>query len=286
MLARADRTGNNAPVGNLDRVVLRSSDGRITAHVDPVHGGRLARLTVDDRALLVEADHPEAHGPLAWGCYPMAPYCGRVRDSRLRFRDRVHDLPRTAAPHSIHGVTFDRPWRVTAHDTTSVEMRIDLDDRWPFNGRVTHEVRVDDGGLTMRLTLDADEDMPAMLGWHPWFVKPDRSPTELRTMLRRDAAGIATAARVERPFGVVDDCFDRPLVAPGDHVDEFLRLRVLGVDLALSSDCSHWVLFDVPAHATCVEPQSGPPNQVNDDPRVVRAGESSSRWFRIGVERP
>ena len=108
----------------------------------------------------------------------------------------------------------------------------------------------------------------------------------LQVLFVDDGSTDATAARIERPFGVVDDCFDSPLVAPGDHVDEFLRLRVLDVDLALSSDCSHWVLYDVPAHATCVEPQSGPPNQVNDDPRVVRPGESSSRWFRIGVERP
>jgi aldose 1-epimerase len=60
-------------------------------------------------------------------------------------------------------------------------------------------------------------------------------------------------------------------------------MRVDSVPLALSSDCSHWVLYDEPAHATCVEPQSGPPNQISDDPVTLRAGESLSRWFRVEV---
>lgn len=275
MLAHGDRTGNNARVDNHDRVDLRSGDGRVVVHVDHEHGGRIADIVVDGVSLLVGADDNGAHHPLGWGCYPMVPYCGRVRDARLIFRDREHQLPRSAEPHSIHGTLFDVPWRVLSRDTSSVDMRAELDPPWPFRGRVTHQISVDSTSVTMRVLLDADDDMPAMIGWHPWFRKPERSPDQLRSMLRRDPAGIATSEIVERRPGTVDDCFLAP--------DDSLTMRVEGVSLRLSSDCSHWVVYDEPTHATCVEPQSGPPNQINDRPVVVGGGEQMSRWFRIEV---
>jgi aldose 1-epimerase len=133
----------------------------------------------------------------------------------------------------------------------------------------------------MSLTVEADEDMPAMVGWHPWFRKPERSPVGLVSMLRRDRAGIATNECVHRPAGPIDDCFVGRFDGRTNDVDELLTFRVANVDLDLSSDCTHWVLYDEPSHATCVEPQSGPPNQVNDAPVVLVAGESMTRWFRI-----
>lgn len=283
MLARGDRTGNNARVGNHDLVVIRSKDGRIVADIDPARGGRIARLSVDGLSLLIGADHPDAHDPLGWGCYPMVPYCGRVRDARFSFGGREHDLPKSAQPHSIHGTTFDRAWSTIASDSSSVEMRTDLGPKWPFGGRATHRVWIDRTTVTMSLTVEADEDMPAMVGWHPWFRKPEMSPLGLTSMLRRDDAGIATAELVDRPTGPVDDCFVGRFAGGLDEPDELLTMRIDSVPLALSSDCSHWVLYDEPAHATCVEPQSGPPNQISDDPVTLRAGESLSRWFRVEV---
>lgn len=287
MLARADRTGNNARVGNHDLVVIRSADGRIVADVDPAHGGRVAQLTVDGSPLLIDSSHPDAHEPLGWGCYPMVPYCGRVRDARFSFDDRVHRLPASAEPHAIHGTTFDREWRTIESDPSSVEMRTELGPHWPFRGRSTHRVSVEHGALVMSLTVEADETMPAMVGWHPWFRKPERSPIGLVSMLRRDDVGIATTEIVDRPAGTVDDCFvgrfSGRFGGRSNDTDEFLTMRFETVSLLLASDCSHWVLYDEPTHATCVEPQSGPPNQIADDPVILGAGESLSRWFRIGV---
>lgn len=281
MLARGDRTGNNDRVGNSLTIDLRSDDGHLFASIDPVLGGRLTRLSFDGTPLLIDAGHPRAVHPLGWGCYPMVPYCGRVRDARLSFGGRSHDLPVSADPHSIHGTTFDRRWDVVDADESSVELCTDLGPHWPFLGHVVHHVSLGPGSLSLRLTVEAGEDMPVMVGWHPWFVKPDSSPTELRTMLRRDDSGIATNERVVRPAGPVDDCFVGRFDGRSSDADELLTFRIANVDLGLSSDCTHWVLYDEPRHATCVEPQSGPPNQVNDAPVVLTAGESMTRWFRI-----
>ncbi|GDX26058.1 hypothetical protein LBMAG12_04320 [Actinomycetes bacterium] len=94
-------------------------------------------------------------------------------------------------------------------------------------------------------------------------------------MLQRDREGITTTQEVEPPQSPVDDCFIKP---QGD-----VTLTVNEQRLTLTSDCSHWVIFDKPENATCIEPQSGPPNASNDSPFVLIAGETFRRWFDIEV---
>jgi aldose 1-epimerase len=49
----------------------------------------------------------------------------------------------------------------------------------------------------------------------------------------------------------------------------------------VESECDHWVVFDVPAEATCVEPQSGPPDAFNLTPHVVTPRSPLSRTMTI-----
>ena len=41
------------------------------------------------------------------------------------------------------------------------------------------------------------------------------------------------------------------------------QLCIGDVGIELRSNLSHWVIFDELPYATCVEPQSGPPNEFN-----------------------
>ena len=75
-----------------DPIVLESTTARLT--IDPAAGGRLASLVVAGSELLVT----EGMGPIMWGCYPMAPFAGRIRDGRFTFDGREHTLPREARP--------------------------------------------------------------------------------------------------------------------------------------------------------------------------------------------
>jgi aldose 1-epimerase len=57
---------------------------------------------------------------------------------------------------------------------------------------------------------------------------------------------------------------------PGPWDDAFTGLRANPVlawpgrlRLELESTCRWWVVYSMPAHAICVEPQSGPPDAVN-----------------------
>jgi aldose 1-epimerase len=244
-------------------------------------GGRLGSLVVDGRELLVDAS-PD--GPIYWGAYPMAPWAGRIRRGTFAFAGVEHHLPITMPPHAIHGVVYDRPWTVTGPDTIAIE----LDARWPFRGRVTQRFRLDTDGLEVSMTLEADEPQPVVLGWHPWFRRvlgagdgPARLAFEPGSMLLRDAEGISGGERVTPPAGPWDDCFtdlasDPVLEWPG-------RLR-----LTLSSTCRWWVVYTMPEHAICVEPQSGPPDAVTIASEVVVPGAPLThvmrwRWERLGA---
>ena len=257
-------------------LVLEAGDARVT--VLPEDGGRLGSVLVAGHELLV-TDNPH---PMQWGSYPMVPFAGRVRRGRLTFRGVDHGLPLGMPPHAIHGVVYDRPWRVDAPDAIS----IDLDARWPFRGRASQRFALDEDGLVTELTLEALEPMPATIGWHPWLrrvlVRGD-APVVVRfeadEMLLRDAEGIPGGERVPPPAGPWDDAFT------GVHADPELewpgRLR-----LTLSSTCTWWVVYTAPEHAVCVEPQSGPPDGVNTAPFVVEPGSPLTHTMRWRWSRP
>lgn len=248
-------------------IIVESAE--VSARVSAADGARLVSLCFGGVETLVTR-----HGePLSWGCYPMVPYAGRVRNATLGFAGRTHDLRANAGRHSLHGTVFDVPWETVSVTATSATFTTTLGDDWPFAATVIHHVEVDSNGVTMRLVVHADEPQPIQVGWHPWFVKPDRLDHGCARMHPRDASGIASTAVTQIGPPPWDDCFLSDGATP--------RVEIAGVALRLSSDCSHWVVYDEPRHASCVEPQSGAPNGINDEPFVVGAGDILTRWFRI-----
>ncbi len=252
-------------------LVLEAGDAR--AVVRPGDGGRLGSLVVAGRELLVTVS-PD--GPVYWGSYPMAPWAGRIRHGRFAFDGVPHQLPITMPPHAIHGVVYDRPWVVTGEG----EIAIDLDERWPFRGRVAQRFALDADGLEVAMTLDAAEAMPVTMGWHPWFrrvLEPDAAPVRLAfaagSMLVRDAEGLPTGERVPPSAGPWDDAFTDVAAPPVLEWPGQLRLEI-------SSTCAWWVVYSQPESAICVEPQSGPPDAANLAPEVVVPGVSLTHTMR------
>jgi aldose 1-epimerase len=253
-------------VTRADRLILEAGDARLI--VSPADGGRMTSLEVAGHELLVT----EGDGPIAWGCYPMAPVAGRIRDGRFDLDGRAVTLARNLPPHAIHGTVFDRSWTVTGPDSLS----IDLGPGWPFAGRVQQRFALRPDGLTANLTLEADKPMPGAIGWHPWFRRVlsgtsvhrlgPSAPAELdfqaSRMYRRDDSGLPTGELIAPSAGPWDDCF----------IDVALPIRLtwpqtLVVDI--SSNLDHWVIYDEPADAICVEPQSAPPDFPSISPRLI-----------------
>ena len=218
---------------------------------------------------------------MRWGSYPMAPFAGRIRHGRFSFRGPRRTSCRSGMPpHAIHGVVWDRPWRVDDATTLS----IDLDDRWPFRGRVVQRFALDEDSMTFELTLEAAEPMPATIGWHPWFrrtLEPGGPPVGLDfaadEMLVRDAEGMPTGERVAAAAGPWDDAFTGVHARPGADVAGHAAPRAVARP-ARGGSCTRR-----PPHAVCVEPQSGPPDAVNGAPEVVEPGRAARRTRCAGA---
>jgi aldose 1-epimerase len=257
--------------------LLLSAPG-VEVIVDLAAGGRVASLLVDGRELLKTS----RDGPRDWGSFPMAPYAGRVRDAEFVFDGELRRLPATLPPHAIHGTVLDRAWRAIDDSTIG----IDLGPDWPFRGRVIQRFELTSDSLGCRMEIQADERMPASIGWHPWFIRRIPGLTgeleldvEPGAMYVRDAAGIATGELVPPTPRPWDDSFTALRRPPVLRWPGFLELTI-------ESDCPDWVIYTEPTEALCVEPQTAPPNALNADPAIVEPGrpltaEMTWRWRRI-----
>ena len=75
------------------------------------------------------------------------------------------------------------------------------------------------------------------------------------------------------PPGPWDDCFTELAHEP--------VLRWGDFSLRLSSSADHWVVYDGPEHAICVEPQTGAPDAHNSAPDVLDTGEHQLTTFTL-----
>ena len=249
--------------------------GALSVVIAPEAGGRVAQIRHDGLEWLV--GHDDDHqAMIAWGSYPMLPWAGRIRHGQFGFDGQRYALPINLGAHAIHGVGLALPWRVDGHGPHDAELSLDLpqDERWPFGGRAHQRFEVTERALRMESSVTAGKQgMPVTLGWHPWFRKPDCLDFAPTRAYPRDDEGIACLPLIDPPASPWDDCFinTRPV-----------ELQRAGQRLRLSSDCGHWVVYDEPAHATCVEPQSGPPDAFNLGlARNLAPEESLSAWFLL-----
>lgn len=264
----------------------------------------MAQIAVDGIELLVgrsdvndgSQDASPARGSLAWGSYPMAPWAGRIRHGRFRYRGTDHELRLNqqdgpdADPerrHAMHGTVFDTAWRVDEQTETSATMSCSLTQPgsgWALGGTARQTIEILDGQVRCDLSIETDHasdasgaDRPFLgeIGWHPWFRKPASVTFHPDAMYERDAIGLPTGHLVEPSTGPWDDCFvnTSPVTL---HYE-----RDIAPDVTVSSDCDHWVVYDEPAHATCVEPQSGPPDAFTIRPRLVTAHHPLRRTMNI-----
>ena len=248
--------------------------GRLEVALAPEAGGRIAQIRYDGMDWLIGPDDG-VPATIAWGCYPMVPWAGRVRGGRFDFDGLPHALPVNFGGHAIHGIGFSRPWRIDTLDADSATLSLALprDTYWPFGGTATQSVQLSDNRLHLELAVQAGEQaMPVVLGWHPWFRKPDRLTFTPAAMYPRDGEGIATLPCVAPVPGPWDDCF----IAGGE-----IALTRAGQRLHLTADTDHWVVYDAAAHATCVEPQTGPPDAFTLAPRVLPPGQQHRLCFDL-----
>jgi len=254
-----------------EHITLTAGDAEVD--VLPGNGGRVGGLRVGGVELLRQGER--------FGCFPMVPWCGRIREGRFRDGATVRQMPLNAPPHAMHGTARDAAWRVARTGADEAVLTYDLAEPWPYPGRVTQQFALTADSLTLTMSVETYESsFPAQIGWHPWF---NRSLGGADVAIgfapawqeERGEDHLPTGHRVDPEPGPWDDCFGMPggvdvtLTWPGQ-----LELRVTSRE--------EWVVvYDEQREAVCVEPQTGPPDGLNTHPRLVtplEPLEASTTW--------
>lgn len=236
--------------------LLELSSGDAIARVDPGNGGRLICLEVAGTELLSGAESGRV-GPagILNGCFPMAPFVGRLARARFTFDGQEWQVPEVLDGHAIHGLVYDRPWTVIGEAALS----ICFDERWPFGGSAQQSFELTPSSLTIRIAITNDErPMPAVAGFHPWFRRVAFGHDALLTFnasrrYRRDASGIPTKLTTDLGSRPWDDSFVGVRTPPSLRWGEAL-------ELVIDSRAEHWIVCETDRRAICVEPLSGPVN--------------------------
>lgn len=245
--------------------MIKLATKHCSVEIDTIHGGRIAQLTVDGLDLLVTQNT----NPLAWGSYPMAPWVGRLRNGKFIYQTREYCFPLNMPPHAIHGTCFDRAWQVDEQSATHCCLSTSLGNTWPFAGFCKQVISLGEKSLSFSLSVHSEKDsFPASLGWHPWFVRQlKRGETAALHFSANkkyvcDETQIPTQTFVEQGQGPWDDCF---IEVQGNPAITWAK----ALHLTIESTCDHWVVYNMPEHALCVEPQTAAANVLNNSAFIV-----------------
>jgi aldose 1-epimerase len=252
-------------------MIVRLGDAVDGVALDTDRGGRLASLVLAGRErLLVEPCPADVAPSLAWGCYLMAPFVGRLSGGEVHWAGHTAQVPRNHGRHAIHGAVFDVPWEVASAGPNTAVLVCELDrSRWPFRGQVAQRIAIARGTLLLEAEIRAIDAMPAALGWHPWF----RRDGEVRVGVASDRVLRLGAESI--PTGEVDPVDDETDLRAGpslasrklDHVftsaGSPARLAWPDLELRLAFEPPvRSVLVYAHPQAVCVEPMTAWPDAI------------------------
>jgi len=240
--------------------------GELSISIDPNMGGRATELRIDG----IDVLGTRSQNPVEYGMYPMAPWAGRIRGNAVSHLGRSHLMPVTYEPWALHGTILAAPFEVIGHEVASDASQLMLEgrlgDTWPWPGICNLTWELTPSELRTSISLEAEGlGYPAVVGWHPWFRRslPQGAPLQVSLpadqRLLRGPDHLPTGEMVPsgNDQGPFDDAFRVPskvaaLTWPGWRIIE------------VHNSHPWFVLFDELPDLVCLEPQSGPPDGMNN----------------------
>ena len=224
--------------------------------------------------------------------FPLVPYSNRL--GYRRFRWRGHDYTTRAnvadSPHSLHGVGWQRPWRIVSSSALEVVLELGHggDADWPFAFTARQYFALD-AGVVQRAPAAHQRrppiEQPAGLGWHPYFVKRARSRMHIELSDRWDSDATQLPTRKVAQPGIDSDLSHLDF----DHCFEGwrgpARIRDERFSLQLASSLPYLVVYTPPERDYfCVEPVSHVSNAIHmaDPARTAWSRSRRARRSRPG----
>lgn len=191
--------------------VLTLRCGTSQCQLLPQLGGSIRAWTIGDQPMLRLASDAgiAARDPYATAGFPLVPYSNRIAQARFEWDGARVSLERNfpPEPHAIHGVGFERPWRVEEQGEDSVLLSLlhRPDGAWPWSFQARQHLKLEQESLTLELSAQNLEAYPVPLafGHHPYFPRAGAVLTfEARAVWLTDADGLP--GRRAEPFGQFD----------------------------------------------------------------------------------
>lgn len=274
----------------MDLIKLRSQ--HLEVEVIPAIGGRINQIKslqcesspcilVDRAAWQRQSEtlfHPRrrqggAVEVLRWGCYPMAPWPGRIARGCFSFEGQSYSLPTNLGISAIHGTSFAKPWKATNCSDTKVDLEFILEEPWPWSGALHQSIEVHDNSVRLTLEVHAGrgQRFPAGAGWHPWFSRRGMDPAvrlNAPEYLETDENLIPTGARLPA-FGDFDLGIGTPLGNRRlDHVyaepvwPVIIDWEDLHLEISASTNAKYVCIY-TPPEGFCIEPMTCAANAFN-----------------------
>ncbi len=257
--------------------------GGVACTLDPELGGSLLSLSVNGNDLL-RPSSPKPRDVLEVACFPLVPFANRIADGRMTFHGREVILPPdpAARPHAHHGHGWRRPWRLLEKTDARAELEYrHVPDEWPWAYVASQRIALIDGGAEIELSVTngSNEDMPAGLGLHPYFVRGEADTIFVGAtrMVMSDRDGIPTG---EEPIIPGEKSLDTIEGMDNLLLDESgqVRLRSAGVRCGLKARGAVGFHVYIPEGENffCVEPVSHRPNAFsnNAEQHAIKPGET------------
>lgn len=264
----------------------------------PELGGAIGRLTYKGRDVLRVT--PEgADDVLQTACFPLVPFCNRIRDGRFVFGGNEIRLKPNLGdhPHNLHGQGWRSQWSVTEASASRALLSYRHQaDEWPWDYEATQLFELGAQGLRVWLSVRnlSLSPMPVGLGFHPYFNRTDK------TRLKAQVSGVWLsdedclpvewhAGRWQKDWGNGDKVSHDSLI---DHCHtgysgrvEISEGRKPVVSLRASPDCG-WLHIYVPPGEDffCAEPVNHLPdpfNHANSGLRCLRPNEVAMVWMDL-----
>lgn len=167
--------------------LLTLSNGMTELALSPSVGGAICAFTWISGGTatpILRKSHTPLENVLDAACFPLVPYCNRIRGGSFTFRGRqVRLAPNMAGdPSPLHGQGWLAAWQVQSQSEREAVLAFTHEaGEWPWSYEATQTFTLDDGGLHLKLDCRnaSPGPMPCGLGFHPY--SPCTSATRIET---------------------------------------------------------------------------------------------------------
>ena len=290
---------------------MTAGDLRVT--IDEATGGAIESFTRRGFEILrpVADFRLEAEHGRAVGAYPLIPYANRVAHARFSYGGEDFRLGLNFAghPHSLHGNAWMRVWDVMSATPARVHLALDYlppDEpvtQWPFAYRADLVFALDEGGLTVDISVRNDDTrpFPAGIGLHPYIAREAGTLLhfEADTVWRNGADDLPAEREAvsghwdfARARALTDVKIDECYAGWGGSAHVIWPARNLSLTVSSGPPFDHLQLYTPPGHSYFgLEPVSNMPDAINrmeevsdNGLRVLASGETLAGRVRFDVE--